>query len=71
MYRLTFSEQMKEKLKNYFISLDEDGNCAISPEELEDPLILFGLCKNKEQVRELFNSKAHLIKLSILTVQDN
>jgi hypothetical protein len=48
--RITFNEQMIDKLKHYFSSLDEDGSNSISPNELEDPLILFGICQNREEV---------------------
>lgn len=48
---------MIDKLKKYFVSLDEDSNQMISAAELEDPLILFGLCKNKIEVAELFKRK--------------
>jgi Ca2+-binding EF-hand superfamily protein len=52
---------MIDKLKHYFISLDEDGSNSVSPNELEDPLILFGLCKDKEEVSEFFKGASFSI----------
>jgi len=54
--RIAFSNEMVDKLAKYFYSLDEDGSNTISANELEDPLILFGLCKNREEVDNLFKS---------------
>jgi Ca2+-binding EF-hand superfamily protein len=53
--RLLFSDKMKDRLKKYFLSLDEDGSETISSNELEDPLILFGLCQNRKEVNSLFS----------------
>ena len=39
---------MLKKLRKYFVDLDEDGSNSISSNELEDPLILFGMCDSKE-----------------------
>jgi hypothetical protein len=55
---------MIRKLKDYFISLDQDNSATISSNELEDPLLLFGLCKNKQDVEEVFKCKYTLIKSS-------
>jgi hypothetical protein len=41
---------MIRKLKEYFTSLDQDNSATISSAELEDPLLLFGLCKNRQDV---------------------
>ena len=60
--RILFPDDLLQKLKKYFISLDDDGNNAISPSELEDPLILFGLCKNQAEVRKIFDSYDLLIQ---------
>jgi Ca2+-binding EF-hand superfamily protein len=55
--RLLFSDKMISKLQSYFKSLDDDGNNMISCSELEDPLILFGLCKNRKEVDDIFSCK--------------
>jgi Ca2+-binding EF-hand superfamily protein len=48
---------MLEKLQKYFVALDEDGSNSVSADELEDPLILFGMCQNKQEVEDFFKSK--------------
>ena len=48
---------MLEKLQKYFVALDEDGSNSVSVDELEDPLILFGMCQNKQEVEDFFKSK--------------
>ena len=52
---------MLKKLRKYFVDLDEDNSNSVSPSELEDPLILFGMCQNKEEVSALFKSKFWVI----------
>lgn len=50
---LIFSDSMLRHLHNYFESLDENGDGSIEPEELEDPLMLFGLCQRREEVDQV------------------
>lgn len=55
---------MIERLKQYFLSLDQDGSQTISSTELEDPLILFGLCNNRKDVDDLFGCTYEVIQSS-------
>jgi Ca2+-binding EF-hand superfamily protein len=52
--RLQFSDEMIRRLKDYFSSLDQDSSASISSNELEDPLLLFGLCQNRQDVEDVF-----------------
>lgn len=60
---------MIERLKQYFMSLDQDGSQTISSTELEDPLILFGLCNNRKDVDDLFGCTRGTIQSSTSTAR--
>lgn len=69
--RLQFSDHMISKLKDYFSSLDQDSSASISSNELEDPLLLFGLCQNKQDVEDVFKCILVLKQPLTSTVQDS
>lgn len=52
---LDFDEQYRQKIKNYFDSMDEDGSGAIGIEELEDALLTLGMAKSRVQVQRLMD----------------
>ncbi len=49
-----FTSDELVKLRKYFKELDDDGSGSIGIEELEQPLLSLGLCKNKQEVADLF-----------------
>lgn len=50
---ISFDDEQLKKLRNYFLSLDEDGSGSIGVDELEDPLIALGLVENRQQVQDI------------------
>ena len=46
------NDQMK-RIREYFMELDIDKSGMISPQEIEETLISFGLCKTKEEVESI------------------
>ncbi|CAG9318153.1 unnamed protein product [Blepharisma stoltei] len=52
---IDFDEKMRNELRKYFLSMDEDGSGSIGVEELMEPMLALGLAENKEQVQTLFN----------------
>lgn len=62
---------MIDRLKQYFLSLDQDGSQTISSTELEDPLILFGLCNNRKDVDDLFGCTHVAIQSSTSTALES
>lgn len=52
---LDFDEQYRQKIKNYFDSMDEDGSGAIGIDELEDALLTLGMAKSRVQVQRLMD----------------
>lgn len=69
--RLQFSDKMIRRLKDYFCSLDTDNSASISSSELEDPLLLFGLCQNKHDVEDVFKCISIPIQQLTLTARDS
>ena len=51
--RLDFSDLELRKLKECFLSLDDDGSGSIGIDELEEPLIGLGFAKNREDVLKM------------------
>ena len=47
-----FSSELR-KLKDVFMTLDEDGSGSIGVEELQDPLIGLGFAENVYQVMDM------------------
>jgi ribosomal protein L21 len=52
---LDFDEQYRQKIKDYFDSMDEDGSGAIGIDELEDALLTLGMAKSRVQVQKLMD----------------
>jgi len=50
---IDFEDDKRQKLRNYFNSLDDDGSEAIGVDELETPLIALGLVDNRAQVHDI------------------
>jgi Ca2+-binding EF-hand superfamily protein len=55
--KLGLSDSLMAKLRQYFNALDLHGYDHISSEDLEDPLIVFGMCEDKKEVENLVKSK--------------
>lgn len=47
---LCLSDKVMERLRHYFNALDSHKRMSISSEDLEEPLIVFGLCENRDEV---------------------
>ena len=50
---LDFSDDELKKLKECFMSLDDDGSGSIGIDELETPLIGLGFADTREEVEEM------------------
>jgi Ca2+-binding EF-hand superfamily protein len=52
---LDFSDDELKKLKECFLSLDDDGSGSIGVDELETPLIGLGFADTREEIQEMVN----------------
>ena len=50
---LDFSDEELKKLKECFLSLDDDGSGSIGVDELETPLIGLGFADSREEIEEM------------------
>lgn len=55
-HMIDFDEKERQKLKQYFKSLDEDGSGSIGIEELEDPLISLGIAESRDDVKKIIDT---------------
>ena len=52
---IDFDDTMRNELRKYFVSMDQDGSKNIGVDELLEPLIALGLADNRAQVQSLFD----------------
>ncbi|CAG9327407.1 unnamed protein product [Blepharisma stoltei] len=53
---IDFEDSIRNELRKYFLSMDQDGRGSIGIDELMEPLIALGLAENRQQVKELFDA---------------